>query len=183
MKKLFFLLMAGPFLLNVNAQNVYSTKTGHASFFSTTPMRDIDATNDKCGSVLNTTTNEVVFVVSIKNFVFKDALMQEHFNENYMESDKYPDATFKGKINETVDYTKDGTTDVTTTGKLKMHGVEKDVTEKGTVTVKDGKITVHSVFDVALADYNITIPSVVGKDIAKIIKVTIDAQLSLYVKK
>ena len=183
MKKLIFCLMASMCILNVSAQNVYSTKTGHASFFSTTPMRDIDANNDKCGSVLNTSTNEVVFVVSIKNFVFKDALMQEHFNENYLESDKYPDATFKGKVNETVDYTKDGVTDVTTSGKLKMHGVEKDVTEKGTVTVKDGKITIHSVFDVQLSDYNITIPKVVFEDIAKTIKVTVDAALSLYVKK
>src|ERR1035437_2601319 len=183
MKKLIFLLMMAPFIVNVSAQNVYSTKTGHASFFSTTPMRNIDATNDKCGSVLNTTTNEVVFVVSIKNFVFKDALMQEHFNENYMESDKYPDATFKGKVNETVDYTKDGVTEVTTTGKLKIHGVEKDVTQTGTVTVKDGKIIIHSVFDVQLADYNITIPKVVFEDIAKTIKVTIDAPLSIYVKK
>jgi len=183
MKKLIFLLMMVSCVINANAQNVYSTKTGHASFFSTTPMRDIDANNDKCGSVLNTTTNEVVFVVSIKNFIFKDALMQEHFNENYMESDKYPDATFKGKVNETVDYTKDGVTEVTTTGKLKIHGVEKDVTEKGTVTVKDGKIIIHSVFDVQLADYNITIPKVVFEDIAKTIKVTIDAPLTLYVKK
>jgi len=166
-----------------NAQNIYSTKTASASFLSKTPIRDINGKNDKVGAVLNTSTNEMVLVVSIKNFEFPDALMQEHFNENYMESDKYPNANFNGKFNEKIDYSKDGVTNVTATGKLKIHNVEKEVTEKGTVTVKDGKITLHSEFTVEVKDYNIEIPKVVFDDIAKSISIKIDAPLAVHVKK
>jgi hypothetical protein len=183
MKTTFLLLTMTIIVININAQNVYSTKTGHASFFSKAPMEDIDAHNEKVGAVLNTTLNEVVVVVSIKNFVFKKALMQEHFNDDYLESDKYPDATYNGKINEKVDYTKDGITEVTTTGKLKIHNTERDVTIKGTVTIKNGIITLHTEFNVALKDYNITIPKLVIENIAENILVTIDCPLALYVKK
>jgi hypothetical protein len=168
---------------NVNAQNIYSTKTGTASFFSKTAIRNIEAKNEKVGVVLNTATGEMVFVVSIKNFVFPDALMQEHFNENYMESDKYPTANFNGKFNEKIDYSKDGITNVTATGKLKIHNVEHEVTQKGTVTVKDGKIILNAEFNVECKDYNIEIPKVVFDDIAKTILVKIDAALSVHVKK
>ncbi len=183
MKNLMVILLVIVAMGTVNAQTIYSTKTGLASFFSKTPMRDIKAKNDNVGVVLNTATREMVFVVSIKNFIFPDALMQEHFNENYMESDKYPDANFKGKFNEKIDFTKDGITNVTATGKLKIHNVEKEVTEKGTVTVKDGKISLHSEFNVEIKDYNITIPKVVFDDIAKTILITIDSPLTLHVKK
>ncbi len=183
MRKTIVILLLAMTLGSVNAQTIYSTKTGTASFLSKTPIRDIYGKNDKVGVVLNTATNEMVFVVSIKNFDFTDALMQEHFNENYMESDKYPDATFKGKFNEKIDFTKNGVTNVTATGKLKIHNVEKEVTEKGTLTVKDGKITMKCDFVVACKDYNIEIPKVVFNDIAKTISVKVDATLTLHVKK
>jgi hypothetical protein len=177
---IFLLAMA---IGTVNAQNIYTTKTGMASFLSKTPIRDIYGKNDKVGVVLNTSTNEMVFVVSIKNFEFTDALMQEHFNENYMESDKYPTANFNGQFNEKIDYSKDGITNITATGKLKIHNIEKEVTEKGTLTVKDGKIILHSEFTVECKGYNIEIPKVVFDDIAKTISVIIDAPLALHVKK
>ncbi|MEI6814986.1 MAG: YceI family protein [Bacteroidota bacterium] len=183
MKNLILIFATALFFNLSNAQNVFSTKTGEASFFSTTPARDIDAKNEKVGMVLNSKTNEMVVLVSIKNFVFQDALMQEHFNENYMESDKYPDASYKGKINETVDYSKDGVTNVTTTGKLKMHGEEKEITEKGTITIKNGKVSVHCEFRAELKDYKIEIPKVVFADIAKTILIKINGTLEAYKSK
>src|ERR1035438_1845816 len=134
MRNLIVILLLTVAAGKVNGQTIYSTKTGNVSFFSKTPIRDINAKNEKVGVVLNTATNEMVFVVSIKDFVFPDALMQEHFNENYMESDKYPTANFNGKFNEKIDYSKDGITNITATGKLKIHNIEKEVTEKGTLT-------------------------------------------------
>jgi len=182
MKNLVLFLCIVLAAINTSAQNVYSTKTGNSTFFSKAPLEDIDAHNDKVGAVLNITTNEVKVVVSIKNFEFKKALMQEHFNDDYLESDKYPDATYNGKINETVDYAKDGVTEVITTGKIKIHNVEKEVTNKGTVTVKNGIITIHSEFYIALKDYNITIPRMVFKNIAENILVKVDCPLKLFVK-
>jgi polyisoprenoid-binding protein YceI len=182
MKNLIVIFLVIATIGTVNAQTIYSTKTGSASFFSKTSIRDINAKNDKVGVVLNTATNEMVFVVSIKNFVFPDALMQEHFNETYMESDKYPNANFSGKFNEKIDYSKDGVTNVTATGKLKIHNVEHEVTEKGTITIKDGKIILHAEFTVELKDYNIEIPKVVFDDIAKTILIKIDTPLTLHKK-
>lgn len=182
MKKFILFLSMSFAAFNFNAQNIYSTKTGSASFFSTAPLENIDAHNDNVGTVLNTTTNEVVVVVSIKNFEFKKALMQEHFNDDYLESDKYPDATYVGKINETIDFTKDAIIDVTTTGKLKIHNVEKQVTQKGTIAIKNGIIILHTEFYIALKDYNITIPKMVFKNIAENILVNVNCPLTLHVK-
>lgn len=108
--------------------------------------------------------------------------MQEHFNDDYLESDKYPDATYVGKINETIDFSKDGITEVTITGKLKIHNVTKDVTQKGTIAIKDGVIILHSGFYIALKDYNITIPKMVFKNIAENILVNVNCPLTLHVK-
>src|SRR5882757_9087161 len=126
MKKIivFFLLALS---LDTFSQNIFMLKEGEVSFFSKAPVEDIDAHNTSAHSVLNTTTREVAFLVPIRKFVFQKALMQEHFNEKYMESDKYPMASFKGKINEDVDFSKDGETKVTATGQLSIHGVEKEV--------------------------------------------------------
>jgi polyisoprenoid-binding protein YceI len=115
--------------------------------------------------------------VTIKGFEFDKKLMEEHFNEKYMESDKYPYATFSGKVNETIDYTKNGTYKVTLTGKLDMHGVVKDRTIEGTVTIKDGEISFESKFIVALKDHNIEIPSIVAQNIAETVEVTIKTTL------
>ena len=159
-----------------NAQ-VYMTQKGEVKFFSTTPVEDINATSKTVGAVLNTATNDLAIQLVIKQFKFTNALMQEHFNENYMESEKYPKASFTGKINEKVDYTKDGVYKVTATGKLTLHGVTKDRTIDGQVTVKSGKITLFSEFWIATADHNIEIPKVVFAKIAEKIKVTANIPL------
>src|SRR3954470_16358545 len=111
------------------------TTTGKVQFFSETPLENISAVNSNVSTLINTNTDSVFVRMKQTGFVFKNALMQEHFNENYMESTKYPLATFRGKINEKVDYTQDGSFLVTSTGKLTLHGVEKIETIKGTLTV------------------------------------------------
>ncbi len=159
-----------------NAQ-VYMTQKGEVKFFSTTPVEDINATSKTVGAILNTATNDLAIQLVIKQFKFTNALMQEHFNENYMESEKYPKASFTGKINEKVDYTKDGVYKVTATGKLTLHGVTKDRTIEGQVTVKSGNIILFSEFWIATTDHNIEIPKVVFAKIAEKIKVTANIPL------
>ena len=120
--------------------------------------------------------------VTIKGFTFEKKLMEEHFNEKYMESDKYPYATFTGKINEAVDYKKEGTYKVTITGKLNIHGVEKERTIDGTLTIKGGEISLDSKFNVALKDHKVEIPTLVAQNIAEVVEVTIKATLMEFKK-
>jgi polyisoprenoid-binding protein YceI len=108
--------------------------------------------------------------------------MQEHFNENYMESEKFPYSTFKGKINEKVDYTQDGTTNVTCTGTMDMHGTTKQITTSGTLTVKGKEVTIVSKFKAKPADYNIKVPSLYVKEIAEELDVDITTVLEPYKK-
>ena len=105
--------------------------------------------------------------------------MQEHFNKNYVESDKFPKSEFKGQVtnNSSVNYTTDGSYPVTVKGKLTIHGVTKDVETSGTLTVKEGKVQANSEFNVLVADYNITIPKMYRDNISKSIKVTVNCLL------
>lgn len=162
--------------LSLNAQ-IYKGKKTEVSFFSYTPLENISAKDTVATMLLNSKTGDVIANISIKGFVFPNALMQEHFNENYMESDKYPMGSFKGKINETVDYSKDGTYNITITGTLTIHGVAKPRTIPATLVVKGGLVTVDCKFSVALADHNITVPTAVGAKIADKIDVTVHSEL------
>jgi hypothetical protein len=172
---LLFSLLLPSFL---KAQTKYSTGTAKVGFFSSTPVEDIKAVSNKGAAVLVSKTGEIAFQVPIKSFQFERGLMQEHFNENYMESDKYPVARFKGKINQDLDFSKNGEYDVSATGNLSMHGVDKQRTINGKVKVKDGKVQLLSNFKVACADHNIKIPRLVMTKIAEVISVNIDATLN-----
>lgn len=154
----------------------YYTKNGSISFFSKTSMEDIKADNNQVMSVLNTQNGELQFSVLIKSFHFEKALMEEHFNENYLESAKYPKSTFKGTITDIakVNFAVDGVYPVSVSGDLTMHGVAKKVTTTGKITVKGGKITGNAVFSVALADYKIEVPKLVENNIAKTIQITVN---------
>lgn len=158
----------------------YMTRTGKVTFFSSTPVENIEAFNNDVSGVLDSKTGEVVFIVPIKSFKFEKALMQEHFNENYMESDKFPKADFKGKLANpgAVNFSKDGSYPVQLQGKLTIHGVTKEVTLPGTVTVKGNAVTAHSKFNVKTADYGIRIPAMVESKIAKQIEVTVNTILN-----
>jgi polyisoprenoid-binding protein YceI len=159
---------------SVNAQKVY-TKNGNISFFSKSPLENISANNNQVMSVFNQQTGEMQFSVLIKSFHFEKALMEEHFNENYMESNKFPKAIFKGNISDIskINFSKDGSYPVSVTGDLTMHGVTKKVTAPGTITVKNGVATANSKFSAKLADYNISVPKVVKDNIAEVIDITV----------
>jgi hypothetical protein len=167
---------------SVHAQK-YMTKNGNISFFSETPLETIKADNYQVNAALDTQAGDLVFKVLIKSFQFPKALMQEHFNENYMESDKFPNSTFKGKITNLSDinFSKEGTYDAMIEGDMTMHGVTKKISEKGTFTVIPGdKIKGSSKFNIKPADYDIKIPGAVVKNIAESIEVTVDIELAKF---
>ncbi len=158
MKKVTVLVLALVFAVSgVFAQDRFFTKTGKISFYSKATMENIEAHNRSVTCVLDTKTGNVQFSALVKGFEFEKALMQQHFNENYLETDKYPKAEFKGQIvnNSDVNYAKDGTYNAKVKGKLTIHGETKDVDTDGTVTVKGGKVQLESDFNVQLADYKI----------------------------
>jgi polyisoprenoid-binding protein YceI len=180
MKKL-TLIIGCLFLYSVtaNAQGKFYTKTGKISFFSTTSVEDIEAINKSVVALLDSKSGDLQFAVLMKGFEFKKALMQEHFNKDYVESDKFPKAEFKGQItnNSEINYTTNGTYNAKAKGKLTIHGVTKDIETSGTITVKDGKVILHAVFTALVADYNITVPKLYRDNISKSIKVTVDCTL------
>ncbi len=150
-------------------------------FHAGTPLEDIDAKSTKAKGLLKTSNGEFAFVVANRTFHFKRSLMEEHFNENYMESDKYPVSTFKGKILnfDEIDLTKDGTYQVKAKGVLSIHGVEKEREIEGTLVIKDGKVHIESNFIVKLEDHKIKIPKVVTEKIAEEVKVIVNAYFNL----
>jgi polyisoprenoid-binding protein YceI len=171
----FFLIFVFAFAV-AGAQDKYMTKNGHIRFYSHTPMEDIDGNNNQVGSILDVKTGEIVLNALVKSFEFSRALMQEHFNENYMESDKIPTAKFKGQILniKDVDVKKDGNYEVDVKGGLTVHGVVKNITVKANLIIKNGKINAISKFNVTPGDFNISIPSVVKEKIANEIEVTVE---------
>jgi len=162
----------------VEAQK-YITKNGHISFFSSTPMEDIEAHNKQVNAALDSKTGDFVFKVLIKSFEFEKALMQEHFNENYMESHKLPNATFQGKVKnlKEVDFEKDGEYEANIAGSLTIHGVSREVSQNGMFIVKKGEIQGLASFDVAPGDYDIDIPAAVAGKIAESLEVSVDVKL------
>jgi polyisoprenoid-binding protein YceI len=161
---------------SLHAQKLFYTRNGHIDFFSSTPLENIKADNNKVTSIIDITTGDIEFSVLSMAFEFKKALMQEHFNENYMESSKYPKSIFKGKITnvDKVNFQVDGTYPAEVAGKITIHGVTKDINAQGTITVKEGKFRAQSSFILKPEDFNIEIPNLVRDNIAKEIKVTVD---------
>ncbi|PLW88379.1 YceI family protein, partial [Mucilaginibacter sp.] len=150
------------------------------SLYSKAPIEDIDAHSDKGTSVLNTTTGDVAFAVPIRSFKFEKSLMQEHFNENYLESDKYPQASFKGKLNTIPDVSKDGTYPVTATGLFEVHGVKQNRTIPGKIMVSKGAVSLTSEFMVACKDHKVEIPKLVFHNIAETIRINVSAAYAPY---
>jgi polyisoprenoid-binding protein YceI len=165
-----------------NAQTWF-TKTGHISFYSHTAIEDIKADNYEVLSFINAGTGEMSFQVLIKGFQFPKAAMQGHFNSAaYMDSDKFPQASFKGTISniKSINLKKDGTYNITVQGDLTMHGVTKKITETGTITVKNGVVTSNAKFVVTRSDFKITTPSFTAAKIANDIEVTVICSYQLY---
>ena len=179
MKKLLLItLCIAAVSLAAHAQK-FITKTGHIKFFSESSLEKIEAHNHQVNAALNVATGDFVFKVLMKSFDFEKALMQEHFNENYVESDKYPNATFAGKVIniKEVNINKDGTYNAEIQGALTIHGVTKQVQTKCSLEVKEGKILGKAKFSILLSDYNIKIPGAVINNISNEIEITVEVIL------
>jgi polyisoprenoid-binding protein YceI len=174
MKRVFLAALFITIITAVQAQKFY-TKNGNISFNSKATLETIAATSNQVTAIVVPATGDMQFSVLVNTFHFEKALMEEHFNETYMESSKYPKASFKGKIDDIskVNFTKDGTYSVTVTGDMTMHNVTKKTTTPGTVTIKGGKISASSEFSIKLADYKISIPKVVKNNIAETVKIKV----------
>jgi len=161
------------------AQTKYFTRDGSISFFSKAALEDFEAVNRKVTCVVDAATGQMEFSMLIRSFEFEKELMKEHFNENYMESEKFPKSAFKGMIENasTIKWSVDGSYPVKVTGKMTIHGVTKDVVAAGSFMVKGGKVTGRSEFMVALADYGIKVEKAYASKIAEKIKVTVDVNL------
>jgi uncharacterized membrane protein len=178
MKKIILGALIACCAYGANAQK-YMTRSGRITFFSSTPMENIEALNNAVAGVLDSKTGDFVFQAPIKSFKFEKALMQEHFNESYMESDKFPKAEYKGKVTNIgdVNFAKDGSYTVSTSGSLTVHGVTRNVTLPATVAVKGRSATVTSKFSVRTADHKISIPKLMEGKVAKEIEVNVNCQM------
>ena len=184
MKKTLNLLAIMLLLVSSLSAQRYITKNGYIRFFSSTPVEDIKAHNRQVQAALNTETGDFVFKVLMKSFSFKKALMQEHFNEKYVESHKFPNSIFKGKISniEEINFEKDGEYPAQVEGELTIHGVTQKISEEGTLKVEGDKVNAFAEFMITVADYDIKIPAPVRENIAKEVKVTVDCDLKKYKK-
>jgi polyisoprenoid-binding protein YceI len=184
MRRIIILSIALLLTTIVNSQNVYFTKTGHVYFMSHTEVIDIDGNNNQVTSFFNIEKNEIVFQLLIKSFKFTLATAEEHFNETYMESDKFPKASLKGTVINTneVKINVNGTYKVIVKGDMTIHGVTKPIEQEGTITVKDGKISAVSAFKINIDDYAIKVPKLVEDRVAKVVDVKIDLEYEPYTK-
>jgi YceI-like domain len=181
MKKIILALTAFFLIHTAIAQKRYFTKTGIISFRAGTALEDIDGTNKSTTCIFDAITGDIQLATLIKGFEFKSSLMQEHFNENYLESGKYPKATFKGRITniDKVNFQKDGAYPVTVMGQLEIHGVKREVESKGTLKVSGETVLATAEFSVALADYYIEIPGLVKDKIAKTAQIQVNCSNTL----
>ena len=181
MKSICTILFCLLFAMFINGQNRYLTKSGAINFYSKATMEDITADNNQVLSIIDADKGKMAIQILMKSFLFEKALMQEHFNENYVESDKYPKATFSGDIlnfeaiNETESKQK-------VKGNITIHGITKEIIIDANFTKKDDSILVDGSFIIEIDDFNISIPAIVSKKIAKSIKVTFEFNHKPYYK-
>jgi len=166
-KALLCLLLMTSIVGFVNAQKIYSTKIGQVKFNATANGPKIVGINNQVDSKMAEKNGQIIFNILIKGFKFDNQFMEDHFNENYMESSKFPKADFKGFIKNisTINFSKDGNYNVTAEGDLTIHGVTKKVTVQGVLTVAGGKVSITASFKVNLKEYGVG-DFHVGKEIA-----------------
>ena len=179
MLRILILFVVVTSIANTSFAQKYFTRDGNIHFLSETPVENIEADNNKAMAVYDSESGAVEVAALIKSFKFDKALMEEHFNENYMESEKYPKAIFKGSVAEASrpDLSIDGEYPVSMSGNMTIHGVTQPATIDATFTVTDGEVTAKSKFDVVLADYEIDVPKIVRENIAKVISINVDLDL------
>ena len=180
MKRLFLISLLGLFSFQAQSQR-YLTKNGMISLYSKTPFETIEAQNSTVNCALDAKTSDFVFKVLMKSFEFKRALMQEHFNENYVESDKFPNAMFKGKVTNlnSIDFKKAGVYPAIVEGDLTMHGKSKHITTKGSFEVNDRKVNGKCHFNLKVEDFGIKVPSAVTDKIAESIQIDVNVMMDV----
>ena len=163
---------------NASAQR-YMTRNGNITFFSEAPLENIEAHNRQVNAAFDASNGDLAFKVLMRSFQFEKALMQEHFNENYVESHKYPNASFTGKVANLgeIDLNKNGIYSAIVTGKLSMRGIEREISETGTFEVKGDELIGKCIFSIRLSDYNIQIPRAVVNNISENIEIRVDVAM------
>lgn len=160
---------------SVTAQSRFIDRGGYASFFSSAPMEDIKAESEQVVSILDLKEGKIVASMLMRSFNFRKALMQEHFNENYVESGKYPKASFTGKVTNIgeLDLKKDGKYTLDVTGEITLHGVTQPLQIKAEATVSNGSLEARAVFPLTVKDFKIDVPRLVIDNIAEVVEVTV----------
>lgn len=178
MKFILFLALALGLQFQLAAQTKFLTRTATISFHSRAKIENIDAVHHSVTAATDLEKGLIQFNVNMKGFQFEKALMQEHFNENYVESDKYPNASFKGSFTPNADLTagKDGSYPVEISGALTIHGVTRNIAARGTFTRSGSSLKGVSDFTVQLSDYKISIPAVVKDNLSNTISIHVDAR-------
>lgn len=183
MKKQIIVLLALVTLAFSASAQKYFTRDGKVKFDATSAgsPEQIEALTKTASCVLDVSTGNMQWAVLLKSFRFEKSLMEEHFNENYVESNKYPKATFSGKITNLseIDFTKDGTYNAVVSGTMNLHGITQNVSTNGAITISGGKVRINAGFDLPFSDYGINIPSLVNDKVAKQAKILIDASLDM----
>lgn len=179
MKKTIGIIIASSITMFASAQ-VFKSSTGNIQFKSKTLIEEFTATNAEVEAAIAPAKNQIQFRVPVNGFIFKSALMQKHFQENYMETSKFPYSNYVGKIKDasSVNYAVDGEYTIESIGKLSIHGVTKDISITGKVVVKDGALILKSNFKVSCSDYGIKIPAASTASISNNIDITVDCVLA-----
>lgn len=175
-RKIITVLILSTVMLSTYAQGKYLTKTGYIKFYSHTVIEDITAEVENVGSILNAEDGQVFISLAMTDFDFEKKLMEEHFNENYVESEKFPKSSFKGSIvnNSDVDYESKGIYKVNVAGDMTIHGVTNKVNTEGTIEVRKDGVVAKASFMLNPADYEIKIPKMVKNKIANHLEITVD---------
>jgi polyisoprenoid-binding protein YceI len=179
MKPIWMLTFVFVFAQNMAFGQIYSFEESKVHFFSDAPLEDIEANGKDVKGLLDVSKNQFSIKMAIKSFQFEKELMQEHFNENYMESTKYPNSTFKGNLEGSYDLAKDGEYNITAEGELEIHGVAQKRKIPVNIKVKDGKVSLISKFKVKIEDHKIEVPKMLFQKIAEEVEVTIESALKV----
>ena len=160
------------------SQEKYISRNGQIQFIASTPLETIDPVNNHVSCILDTENGKIVFQLKMISFKFEKALMEEHFNEKYVESDKFPKSTFVGQIQNWDNFTWNGIEqDVVVKGKITIHGIEKEIIAKGVIEASKSTISLSSSFDIIILDFGIKIPRFVRDKISETVKVEVNLTL------
>jgi hypothetical protein len=171
-------MLCGWLSLSLHSQHLFNVVEGEIAFVSNAPLEVIRAKSQALRGLIDAEKRTFAFTLSIETFEgFNSPLQRIHFNENYLESNVFPEATFAGKIIEDVDLTQSGTYDVRVKGKLLIHGTERERIMRGTLVVDGETLNISCAFEVVLEEHNIRIPRIVYQKIAEVIQVNVSAEL------